>query len=857
MDVFEGLDPEQAQAVSRLEGGLLLMAPVGTGKTTVIARRAAHAVNSGVDPDRILCLTFTNRAAREMRDRIRSYCGVEGAGIWVGTFHAFCAMVLRREADRLGLFADFCVYDEEDSHGILREVWQELGVKANPNDYGRLEQLLYRCAETAKLGPHLGRAVDLRKMFWSELSRVPLRGTVIPAAFDPARVLERYNERLIDNHALDFADLVARVAGLFSEDPEALARWRERFCWIQVDEMQDTNLAEYAVISALAREHKNLALFGDLDQTVYEWRDSVPQEIVRRFRREFAPVVEVSLRRNYRSTAHILKACAAVIGRYRNAVTRDPLCQSAEDGPKIAVLAGQTPAEEARLIGAQIRRLAAGGLPYGNMAVLCRTNRYCELVSGALESLDIPHLTIDRYRFFRRAEIKDALAHLRLLVNPHDTNSLHRVLERPPKGIGPATLKAVAACPAAAGLRLADLLDPEVLAGSDPFAPLLEALAEGRLVVVDTETTGLEVAREDVIELAAVKLGPSGELDRFHRYLGTAKPLGDFARAHGLTEELLARDGEPPERVYADFLEFVRGCVLVGHNVGFDAAVLAPGVRRAGLEWPQTRLYDTLDLSRRFLPGLPRYRLADVCAALGVKTAPSHRAADDVKATCGVLARLLPRVREGAADRRKTIGQVAAQFRPVAGALVSWRRRSLEERPADLLQRVLDESGLARWWKRQGDGPRRLAHLEELVRLFRWLDDPALPPQEALRDVLIRAALGQESDRCLLGEDKVPVLTVHQAKGLEFHTVFVAGAVDAGTDGFPTWQAERDGRLDEEHRLFYVAMTRARRRLVFSWHEADGGWRRRRSRFIDLIPAELLVPARAVLPVPDTRERQG
>lgn len=290
MDVFEGLDPEQAQAVSRLEGGLLLMAPVGTGKTTVIARRAAHAVNSGVDPDRILCLTFTNRAAREMRDRIRSYCGVEGAGIWVGTFHAFCAMVLRREADRLGLFADFCVYDEEDSHGILREVWQELGVKANPNDYGRLEQLLYRCAETAKLGPHLGRAVDLRKMFWSELSRVPLRGTVISAAFDPARVLERYNERLIDNHALNFADLVARVAGLFSEDPEALARWRERFCWIQVDEMQDTNLAEYAVISALAREHKNLALFGDLDQTVYEWRDSVPQEIVRRFRREFAPV---------------------------------------------------------------------------------------------------------------------------------------------------------------------------------------------------------------------------------------------------------------------------------------------------------------------------------------------------------------------------------------------------------------------------------------------------------------------------------------------------------------------------------------------------------------------------------------
>jgi DNA helicase-2/ATP-dependent DNA helicase PcrA len=832
------------------------MAPVGTGKTTVLTRRAANAIQNGVDPGGILCLTFTNRAAREMRDRIRLYCGTEGAAIWVGTFHAFCAAVLRREAGRLGLFADFSVYDDEDCRALLREVWEELGLKVHSDDCDRLGQIFYHCAEAAKLGPYSGAGPDLRGVFRNELSRVSLRGTVIPTGFDPAAVLDRYNRRLADNHALDFADLVARVAGLFSEDPEALARWQGRFSWIQVDEMQDTNLAEYAVISALAREHKNLALFGDFDQTVYEWRGSAPSLILRRFRQEFAPVREVKLARNYRSTAAILDACSAVIRAYGGAVTGKLACASAAQGPGIGMLVGRTPQHEAHLIATAVRRFAAAGVRYRDMAVLTRTNRYSEMVSSVFDRLGIPHLTIDRYRFFRRAEIKDAMAHLRLILNPHDTTGLRRVLERPPKGIGPAVLRAVAACPAAAGLRLADLLDPQALADLDPFAPLLEALAEGRLVVVDTETTGLEADREDVIELAAAKLGPSGELDRFHRYLRTARPPGEFARAHGLTEDLLAREGRPPEEAYADFLEFARGCVLVGHNVGFDAAVLAAGVRRAGLTWPEPRLYDTLELSRRFLAGLSRYRLADVCAALGVQAAPSHRAADDVAAACAVLERLLPRVREGAADRRRTVGGVAARFRPVAEALDRWRRCSLEERPPDLLRRVLDESGLARWWEQREDGPKRRAHLEELVALFGWFDDPALPPQEALREALNRAALGQESDRCLLGGDRVPVLTVHQAKDLEFDTVFVAGAVDGSVDGFPTWQAERDGRLDEEHRLFYVAMTRARRRLVLCWHEEDDRWRRRRSRFVDLIPARLLVPARVVLPEPNVQERE-
>lgn len=277
------------------------------------------------------------------------------------------------------------------------------------------------------------------------------------------------------------------------------------------------------------------------------------------------------------------------------------------------------------------------------MAVLCRTNRYCELVSGALESLDIPHLTIDRYRFFRRAEIKDALAHLRILLNRHDANSLRRVLARPPRGIGRAALGRIEGLPRDLGLRLVDLADRETLARGDPFGLLLEELERGRVVLFDLETTGLDPAGDAIVELAAARIGPGGVLSRFHEYLRPARPVGSSCLVHGLSDGFLSREGRPPREVLEAFLGYIDGCVLVGHNVGFDLAVLRGNLGRLGMPAPaRARAYDTLEMARRFR-SLQSYNLRSVCEALGVEVAAAHRAADDVRPRAGFWSAPAPR----------------------------------------------------------------------------------------------------------------------------------------------------------------------------------------------------------------------
>jgi DNA helicase-2/ATP-dependent DNA helicase PcrA len=876
------LNDQQREAVNHLFGPLVVMAPVGTGKTTVLAHRAAAAIRAGVEPGHILCLSFTNRAAREMRERIRQLIGVPAGQITVRTFHGLCAYVLRYEAETLGIPADFTVCDEEDVRAGLVNLCRRQGLDGEYLD--KLAGILSHFLQRVKLAPYseedpdrlddyFAAAVRQSSLSFADLPRVDLR-----------RVVSDYQQFLLANSVLDFTDLILHVARLFSDFPEALERWRQHYSWLQVDEVQDVTLAEYGIVARLAAVSKDVALFGDFDQTIYEWRGSQPHRVLGKFQRQFDPVREILLTKNYRATRHMLRACEAFIHANRRFVTLAIEPMTHVPGNKVFLHTEATPQDEAHWIADAIEVLRTeGGIPNREIAVLTRTNAANDEVARALEARGIEHLVIDHFRFFRRMEVKDAISYLRFLLNGRDSQSLLRLLQRPPGKVAPGIVEQVRTVPAEVGLRLTDFLDPVTYQYGDPFGLLLEKLGQGQVVVFDVEATGLDLAQDEIIELAAVRLSPSplapggrgvggagvawgspgvatpglgafpltpdlshagpprGEggktADRFHEYLFPAKSVGESARVHNLTDDFLAAHGRPAAEVLSAFLHFSAGCLLLGHNVHYDVNILGSQLRRLGLPHPpRFASADTLDMARRFYR-LPSYTLAALCRELRLPVTPSHRAADDVDATCALLDVLLPHLRRRKAERERLVAQYAPALRPLADCFERWRALVDEERPAALLQRILDESGLFAYWERQSDGGKAAARLRDLVALFRRYDDPTMAPRDALLTIANLASLGVETDKYLEREDKVVVLTVHQAKGMEFDAVFIAGATD---NDFPSRRSQKEGRLEEEHRLFYVALTRARNVLVITYPARDNANRPQPpSRYLAQIPAEL------------------
>jgi DNA helicase-2/ATP-dependent DNA helicase PcrA len=788
-----------------------------------------------MDPGSILCLSFTNRAAREMRERLAAVLGKAASEVSVRTFHGLCAHILRHEFHPLGIPPDFTICDEEDARALLAEACNNQGIVLRAAD--KIAAQLFSFVEKVKESPGaVGDAAVISAMFetlCSECEEAPAN----LAGCDPVELLACYNQSLREYNQLDFPDLIACVVRLFREHPATLDRWQHLYRWIQVDEIQDTNEAEYDIIAQLAAIHKELAFFGDIDQTIYEWRGSVPFHVLGRFKCQFAPVTERVLVQNYRSTRTILRACEAFIKAGAGTVTQVIEAVGQEKGDPILLRSEDTVRDEAKWICGRIRNLVnKHGVAPSRIAVLTRTNILGAEISRVMTEEKINHFVIDNFRFFRRAEVKDAMAHVRFLLNPTDGHSLIRLLQRPPKGIGEATLKALRDVPEEVGLRLVDLVNPVALACLDPFGPLLEGLAKEQVVVFDVETTGLETSRDEIVELAAARVGPKGATARFHRYVKPARPLGDSVSIHGLTEDFLAKHGEAPQTVLADFSSFCRGCLLVGHNVGFDRAIVQSQLRRLKMPCPPLLCYDTLEMTRRFFR-LQRFTLLNICRELKLLPLPTHHALEDVEATAQLLGVLVERLRSSTAERRHLLARYGGLFAPLAASLQQWRDWLESERPIFLLNRILKESGLEEFTVRQPNGQQRVAHLQELAYLFGRYDDPGLPPDESLRAIAGIVSLGAEADRYLETEEKVFVLTVHQAKGLEFDAVFIAGATD---NEFPSWRSQREGRLEEEHRLFYVAMTRARQRLFVSHHRSDGrGRKQKSSRYLDFIPGDL------------------
>ena len=731
-----GLNDRQREAVTHAGSPLLILAGAGSGKTRVLTHRIAYLLATGrARAGQILAITFTNKAAAEMRERAGALVGDDARRMWVSTFHSACVRLLRYEHEAAGLSSSFTIYDAQDSQRLIQMV-----LKAQDVDIKRFTPKMVAArisdAKNELIGP--ARYADLAGK--DPVSRI------VAAAY------VEYDKRMRASNALDFDDLIMRTVELLRDNPLIAEHYHRRFRHILVDEYQDTNHAQYVLVRTLVGDGSDgvtpaeLTVVGDSDQSIYAFRGATIRNI-EEFERDFAGARTILLEQNYRSTQNILSAANAVIARNTGRRAKN-LWTASGDGALITLDAADSEHDEARFVVGEIDRLADSGVEWGDIAVFYRTNAQSRALEELLVRQGIPYRVVGGTRFYERREIKDALAYLQVISNPDDTVAARRILNVPKRGIGAKAEEAIAAHAAHYGISFG----------------------------------------------AALR----------HLWLRAGCPAGE---GEGIDVDALAR------------------------SVSSDEAGAAP---------------------------------ADpASAAQGTGETPAaSAAADESPAAAPASSRMTPEA-TGAADSARTPDPasvpevVGITPRAAKSAAAFWglieTLRAAEARgasQADILEEVLDRTGYLAELRRSDD-PQDASRVENLAELHSVAGAFAADaPTGTLADFLERVALVADSDQVPAEGERggqVTLMTVHTAKGLEFPAVFVTGMED-GT--FPHQRSLGDEtELEEERRLAYVAITRARERLYLTRAAVRSAWGTPQemppSRFLDDIPAELLDVRRA------------
>lgn len=865
------LNDAQRMVAEDVTHHILLTAPAGTGKTGTLARRIARLVEKGMAaPEEILCLTFTNKACREMEHRIREYMGEKGQGVSVKTIHGFCYELIQAEADNPeNRYVNLSVWDEEDCRELMDDILEKWNTRpGNERQMIRNSRYFFYDVDKAKRwllerNRYTGEAADY----------LAAMNAILPNPFNVdknrvrAEMAAGYDRQLHSLGGMDFNDILIGALHLLSDDG-CSRRWSSRFRYLHVDEMQDMSMLEYGIVLRLASQARVL-LAGDYFQTIYEWRGSDPIQLIQRFTREFHPEV-YTFTENYRATPLLLKAAE---GYLRNAFSKDipderSSVSSVREGqgePIVIHPAFETLDGEARWIIQCIEFLVhkqkkLQEAEQGKICILCRNNAYNERLEEAftrqLNQLKadgsgrwdfIRFLRIGEEKLYSKREVKDVLAALHLAVNPFDNNSARRLCLNWGKGIGEATVKKILSSDyRTLGIALSDFLRPDVLRYADTYGTLLQALDEGRLTVFDVESTGTSTSTDEIVQLAAVTLNRDGQVTaRFNRLVKPSGPVGESEKIHHISDERLKAEGEPPEKVFADFLAFTRNHILAGHNVSYDIHILMSQMRRLGMDPVETPAWvDTLEIFRRYYPELKNHKLEYLGEVFKVHHKSSHNAYDDILATAEILMYAVNHhLRPEMDARRACISPYVSLFMPMARIVQDISRMSWKQNPNALIGQVISQLNMDEYFTQHGK-TRERQHLEELKSCAEAYPDYGRPPQDLLQEYLAMTAL-DAGDEILWqsGQAGIPIATVHQAKGMEFDFVFMAGMAD---ENFPSSGALKAGMLMEEKRLFYVAITRARKRLFLSWNIqssrfGDG----RASRFIANLPKDTVIVLQA------------
>ena len=725
-----GLNDRQREAVTHAGSPLLILAGAGSGKTRVLTHRIAYLLATGrARAGEILAITFTNKAAAEMRERAGALVGDDARRMWVSTFHSACVRLLRYEHEAAGLSSSFTIYDAQDSQRLIQMV-----LKAQDVDIKRFTPKMVAARISDAKNELIGPARYAETAGKDPVSRIVADAYV------------EYDKRMRASNALDFDDLIMRTVDLLRENPLIAEHYHRRFRHILVDEYQDTNHAQYVLVRALVGDGSDgvtpaeLTVVGDSDQSIYAFRGATIRNI-EEFERDFTGARTILLEQNYRSTQNILSAANAVIARNTGRRAKN-LWTASGDGALITLDAADSEHDEARFVVGEIDRLADSGVEWGDIAVFYRTNAQSRALEELLVRQGIPYRVVGGTRFYERREIKDALAYLQVISNPDDTVAARRVLNVPKRGIGAKAEEAIAAHAAHYGISFG----------------------------------------------AALR----------HLWLRAGCPAGE---GEGIDVDALARSASPDEA-----------------SAGSSAS---PSSGETAGENPAAR--EAVDDSAAAVES------AAAPASSPVASVPSESAPEVLGIT--------PRAAKS-----------AAAFWGLIETLRAAEARGASQ--ADILEEVLDNTGYLAELRRSED-PQDASRVENLAELHSVAGAFAADaPGGTLADFLERVALVADSDQVPAEGERggqVTLMTVHTAKGLEFPVVFVTGMED-GT--FPHQRSLGDeSELEEERRLAYVAITRARERLYLTRAAVRSAWGTPQemppSRFLDDIPAELLDVRRA------------
>ncbi|HEX5469535.1 MAG TPA: UvrD-helicase domain-containing protein [Gaiellaceae bacterium] len=523
------LNPAQREAVLATEGPVLVVAGAGSGKTRVLTYRIAHLVSAvGVKPQEILAITFTNKAAGEMRERLEAVLGEIARTMWVLTFHSACGRILRREAPRLGYRSNFTIYDQADQVRLVKQCLEELD--RDPKRF-------------VPRGIHaqISNAKNLLVSPEDYKSRVS-------SFYDQtvADVYELYQRRLFASNAVDFDDMLMLTVTVLERFPEARARWQKAFRYVLVDEYQDTNHAQYRFLQLVAGEHRNVFAVGDPDQSIYQFRGADIRNIME-FERDFGGARQIALEQNYRSTNAILRAANSVISENRERKPKN-LWSELGEGDPVRVIEVEDEHAEARFVASQIAGLVDEGFNGSEIAVFYRTNAQSRVLEDVLVRQEIPYQVIGGPKFYERAEIKDAIAYLQVIDNPFDAISLTRIANRPRRGIGDASLARLQTYADAHGLSLWEALEHPEEAGCGG-APL-KAIDRFRTLMQSSMAGALELPVPELLERVLEQSGyrealeaertieAQGRLENLMELVGVAREYQGTAETPTLSEFL-------------------------------------------------------------------------------------------------------------------------------------------------------------------------------------------------------------------------------------------------------------------------------------------------------------------------------
>lgn len=428
MDYLSGLNPSQRAAVEQTEGPVMIVAGAGSGKTRVITYRVAHLIRKGVDPFNILVLTFTNKAAKEMRERIKQVVGIEAKNIWMGTFHSIFARILRAEAESIGYPKNFTIYDTDDTKSLLRAILKEMNLDDklyNVNHvYGRISS-----AKNNLISP---QEYNKNDVIQAE-DRSNGRGQL-------GEIYLTYAQRCYRAGAMDFDDLLFKTNVLLNKYPDTLHKYQHQFKYLMVDEYQDTNFSQYLIVKRLAAVNENICVVGDDAQSIYAFRGANIQNILN-FQKDYPDVKVFKLEQNYRSTKMIVNAANSIIANNKNQLEKNVFSEN-EDGDKIKVTRAFSDNEEGKIVAEAIaQERSLKDLRYKDFAILYRTNAQSRSLEEALRKLNVPYKIYGGTSFYQRKEIKDLIAYFRLVYNPNDEEALKRVINYPRRGIGDTTVE--------------------------------------------------------------------------------------------------------------------------------------------------------------------------------------------------------------------------------------------------------------------------------------------------------------------------------------------------------------------------------------------------------------------------------